>query len=342
MNNKIGQSLNRFAYDFSDINQLKRNVVNGSAEGIKQVAQQFESLFINMMMQSMRKAVPESGLFSQSATQLFTSMFDQQITQQAAGKGFGLADMLIKQLTNKVSPSINVNLQSNTNNNTQQNLQLAQSLFSNASPNLSPEALGQILYRNHNANKVAEIKYNEAILKTQLDNVNEDYITKFVMEWLEPARQAAKKSGIPYEVIIAQAALETGWGQKQIKTANNQSSHNYFGVKATSSWNGNSTRLTTHEFVNNKMMKIEDNFRVYNSKHHALTDYLNLLTKSPRYHAVIKAPDARTAAKELQAAHYATDPNYSDKLIQIIGLIEKIAKNNQLTTVSGFRKIAFN
>ncbi|OCG24116.1 flagellar rod assembly protein/muramidase FlgJ [Gilliamella sp. HK2] len=349
MNNKIGQPFHRFAYDFSGLNQLKRNVANGSAQGIKQVAQQFESLFINMMMQSMRKAVPESGLFSQSASQLFTAMFDQQIAQQAAGKGLGLADMLTKQLTNR--SSINANLHSNTNlqsnnqlqsntNNTAQHLQLAQSLFSQAPSNISPQALGQMLYRS--ANNMLESQHNEKVSKTTRDNTNENHVTQFVKEWLEPAKQAAKQSGIPYEIIIAQAALETGWGQKQIKTEHNQSSYNYFGIKATPSWQGRSTRLTTQEFIDNHMIKIQDEFRVYNSKQHAITDYLNLLTKNPRYRAVVKAPDARTAAKELQAAHYATDPNYSDKLIQIISRIEKIAKNSQPTATSGFKQVAFN
>ncbi|OCG25649.1 flagellar rod assembly protein/muramidase FlgJ [Gilliamella sp. App2-1] len=343
MNTKIGQSFNRFAYDLSGLNQLKRSAANGSSESIKQVAQEFESLFINMMMQSMRKAVPESGLLGQSASQLFTSMFDQQIAQQAAGKGFGLAEKLTKQLTNKVSPSININLQANSNN-TQQNFHLAQSLFSDAPSHLSPQALGKMLYQSHKANQTTNQNNptNKLSLKEPIKKGKDEHIVKFVKDWLEPAKQAAKHSGIPYEVIIAQAALETGWGQKQIKTANNQLSHNYFGIKANASWHGDCARSTTQEFINNKMMKIADNFRVYNSKQHALTDYLNLLTQSPRYRAVVNAPDARTAAKELQAANYATDPNYSDKLIQIIGRIEKISQKHQPTMVSGFRQIAFN
>ncbi|MWP49009.1 MULTISPECIES: flagellar assembly peptidoglycan hydrolase FlgJ [unclassified Gilliamella] len=340
MNNKISQSLNHFAYDFSGLNQLKRNVANGSAGSIRQVAEQFETLFINMMMQSMRKAVPESGLFNHSATQLFTSMFDQQIAQQAAGKGFGLADIITKQLSHHASPSTKINLQSNTNN-TSQNLSLAQSLFSDISANISPQALGQMLYRQHKTN-LATNSTNELSLKTPIKDGKDEHIVKFVTEWLEPAKQAAKHSGIPYEIIIAQAALETGWGQKQIKTENNQSSHNYFGIKATRSWQGGSTQLTTQEFINNKMIKIKDQFRVYNSKQHALTDYINLLTNNPRYRAVVNALDARTAAKALQEANYATDPNYSDKLIQIIGRIEQIAQNNPPTKVSGFRQIAFN
>ena len=340
MKNLINQSMNRFAYDFSSINQLKRNAVSGSTDSIKQVADQFETLFVNMMMQSMRKAVPNGGLFNQSAMQLFTSMFDQQIAQQAAGKGLGLSNVIVKQLTNQPHSTLNIHSQAQANNN-QTNMRLAQSLFSDNSSNLSPAALGQMLYQQHKANNLTKANVNESTLPTSLNKVDKDHISQFVVEWFEPAKQASKISGIPYEVIIAQAALETGWGKKQIKTADNKPSYNYFGIKATSSWQGNSTRLTTQEFLNNNMVKIKDEFRVYNSKQHALTDYLNLLTKSPRYRAVVNAPDARTAAKALQDAHYATDPNYSEKLIQIIGRIEQIAKNTPQKSISGFRQIAF-
>ena len=340
MKNLINQSINRFAYDFSSINQLRRNAISGSTESIKQVADQFETLFVNMMMQSMRKTIPNGGLFNQSAMQLFTSMFDQQIAQQTAGKGLGLANVIAKQLNNQTHSSMNINAQSQVNNS-QTNIKLAESLFSDNSSSISPAALGQMLYQQHKANNLTKTNINELSQKALVNNVDKDDITQFISEWIEPAKQAAKVSGIPYEVIIAQAALESGWGKKQIKTADNQPSYNYFGIKATSSWNGNATRLTTQEFLNNRMVKIQDQFRVYNSKQHALADYLNLLTKSPRYRAVINAPDARTAAKALQDAQYATDPNYSEKLIQIISRIEEIAKNTPQKTISGFRQIAY-
>jgi peptidoglycan hydrolase FlgJ len=341
MKNRINQSINRFAYDFSSISQLKRNAISGTSDSIKQVADQFETLFINMMMQSMRKTIPNGGLFNQSAMQLFTSMFDQQIAQQTAGKGFGLANVIAKQLNNQPNTSANINAQPQTNNN-QPNMRLAQSLFSDNQSNLSPAALGQMLYQQQKANNLTKANINALSQQTPLNDLDKDPITQFITEWFEPAQKASKASGIPYEVIIAQAALETGWGKKQIKTTDNQPSHNYFGIKATSSWKGHSTRLTTQEFLNNNMIKIKDDFRVYRNKQHALTDYLDLLTKNPRYKAVVNAPDARTAAKALQDAQYATDPNYSDKLIQIISRIEQIAPQQPANPTKGIRRIAFN
>lgn len=174
MKDIVNQSINRFAYDFSSISQLRREAVSGSSESIKKVADQFETLFINMMMQSMRKAVPNGGLFNQSSMQLFTSMFDQQIAQQAAGKGFGLSDIIVKQLTNQSNKAVNINNQSQTNNNNQTNKQLAQSLFgdNNQSSNLTPEALGQILYQQYKTNNLSQANVNELSLQTMFDGLN--------------------------------------------------------------------------------------------------------------------------------------------------------------------------
>ena len=174
MKDIVNQSINRFAYDFSSISQLRREAASGSSESIKKVADQFETLFINMMMQSMRKAVPSGGLFNQSSMQLFTSMFDQQIAQQAAGKGFGLSDIIAKQLTNQSNKAVNINNQSQTNNNNQTNKQLAQSLFgdNNQSSNLTPEALGQILYQQYKTNNLSQANVNELSLQTMFDGLN--------------------------------------------------------------------------------------------------------------------------------------------------------------------------
>ena len=339
MKNVVNQVINRFTYDFSDMGQLRPNVVGRSSENIKQITDKFETQFTNLLEQSIPKTVTNNDLSEQSELQLFTSVSDQQITQPATDKGFGLTNDANKQLNNQSNSPININNRQSQADNNQNNIRLAQSLFSDNQSNLSPEALGLRLYQQYRANNL--VKPNELALQNSNSDLDKDHITQFVVEWFETAKKASKTSGIPYEVIIAQAALETGWGRNLIKTIDNQSSYNYFGIKATSSWKGNSTRSTTREFINDSMVKIQDEFRVYNSKQHALADYLNLLTKNPRYQEVINAPDARTAAKALQQARYSTDPNYSDKLIQIISRIEDITKKTPPKSISDFKHIAF-
>ena len=144
-------------------------------------------------------------------------------------------------------------------------------------------------------------------------------VQAFLTPLVAPARAASRHTGVPAELILAQAALETGWGRHQIHTADGRNSHNLFGIKAGRSWQGPTVQVTTHEYLDGERTRIKDRFRVYESYEAAFTDYGRLLSNSPRYAAVSRAPTAEQAARELQAGGYATDPAYADKLIKIMG-----------------------
>ncbi|MBK1703330.1 flagellar assembly peptidoglycan hydrolase FlgJ [Halochromatium glycolicum] len=149
-----------------------------------------------------------------------------------------------------------------------------------------------------------------------------DVLAEHVQAFLEPlagpAQAASRRTGVPAELILAQAALETGWGQYQILTPEGQNSHNLFGIKAGSQWQGPTAEVTTHEHIEGQRVRLRDRFRVYESFEAAFTDYASLISESPRYNAVTTAPNAEHAARELQAGGYATDPAYADKLISIM------------------------
>jgi flagellar protein FlgJ len=145
-----------------------------------------------------------------------------------------------------------------------------------------------------------------------------EHVQAFLEPLAEPAQAASRRTGVPAELILAQAALETGWGQYQIVTPEGQNSHNLFGIKAGSQWQGPTTEVTTHEHIEGQRVRLRDRFRVYESFEAAFTDYASLISESPRYAAVTRAPDAEQAARELQAGGYATDPAYADKLIRIM------------------------
>ncbi|PMR70508.1 flagellar assembly peptidoglycan hydrolase FlgJ, partial [Halomonas heilongjiangensis] len=136
-----------------------------------------------------------------------------------------------------------------------------------------------------------------------------------------PARAAGRTTGVPAELILAQAALETGWGRHEIATAEGRNSHNLFGIKAGSGWQGATTEVTTHEYLNGRRTKVTDSFRVYDSFEAAFTDYARLIGDNPRYARVTTAPSAEQAARELQAGGYATDPAYADKLIAVMNTL---------------------
>ena len=152
----------------------------------------------------------------------------------------------------------------------------------------------------------------------------------FIAMLSKPAQAASEQSGIPHHLILAQAALESGWGQRQILTRDGKPSYNVFGIKATGSWQGKTTDIMTTEFENGEAKKVKQKFRVYDSYFDALNDYVKLLSNNPRYAAVTTASSPEQGAQALQAAGYATDPKYAQKLVGMIqqfkSMGEKVVK----------------
>ncbi|MEO1873006.1 MAG: flagellar assembly peptidoglycan hydrolase FlgJ [Cobetia sp.] len=157
-------------------------------------------------------------------------------------------------------------------------------------------------------------------------------VQRFVAEFGPAAQAASRESGLPAELILAQAALETGWGERRIHTKAGTDSHNLFGIKAGSSWQGDSTTVLTTEYRNGRRMRLEDSFRVYPDQASALRDHAALLTGAQRYAHVTRSPDAESAARALQEAGYATDPHYADKLISIMSRVGPLEASGPLET----------
>ena len=280
------------AYDAQALNGLKRDAASDPQGNLKQVAQQVEGMFVQMMLKSMRAALPQDGILSSDQSRLYTSMYDQQIAQQMSQKGLGLADMMVKQMSN-----------------------------ANAVPSetagTSPMALDDEVLRTL-PNQALEQMIRRAVPKApsaaplSLNNGN------FVARLSTSARVVSQQSGIPHQLIVAQAALESGWGQREIPAADGSPSYNLFGIKAGGSWDGPVTEITTTEFEQGAAKKIKAKFRVYGSYVEAMADYVKLLTNNPRYAGVANARSPEQAAQALQQAGYATDPQYASKLVSVI------------------------
>lgn len=280
------------AYDAQALNGLKRDAAADPQGNLKQVAQQVEGMFVQMMLKSMRAALPQDGVLSSDQSRLYTSMYDQQIAQQMSQKGLGLADMMVKQMANaNVVPSETAGMSPMALDN-----EVLQTL-----PN---QALEQMIRR--------AVPKAPAASPLSLNNGN------FVARLSIPARVASQQSGIPHQLIVAQAALESGWGQREIPTADGSPSYNLFGIKAGGSWDGPVTEITTTEFEQGAAKKIKARFRVYGSYVEAIADYVKLLTNNPRYAGVAAAHSPEQAAHALQQAGYATDPQYANKLVSVI------------------------
>ncbi|WP_387464938.1 flagellar assembly peptidoglycan hydrolase FlgJ [Photorhabdus sp. RM323S] len=281
------------AYDVQSVNALKSSLAKDPQQGLRQVAQQVEGIFVEMMLKSMRSALPKDGMLNSEQTRLYTSMYDQQIAQNMSQKGLGFADMMLKQLSNaNIAPSEMAG-------------KVPMTLDNEILQTLPRQALEQFIRRT-------VPKPAAAPKPLPLNSTN------FVSTLSVPAQIASQRSGIPHLLIIAQAALESGWGQREIMTADGKPSHNLFGIKAGKSWKGPVTNILTTEYINGEPQKMKDNFRVYGSYVEAITDYVKLLTESPRYASVASSVTPEQGAYSLQQAGYATDPGYAKKLVSVI------------------------
>ncbi len=141
---------------------------------------------------------------------------------------------------------------------------------------------------------------------------------EFIATMLPMAEEAAQKIGVDARYLVAQAALETGWGKSIIRQQDGSSSHNLFGIKAHGGWQGESARVLTTEYKGGEAVKEAASFRTYASFQQSFNDYVSFLQNNGRYQeALASTENPETFVRELQEAGYATDPQYARKIAQI-------------------------
>ncbi|MGO4808134.1 flagellar assembly peptidoglycan hydrolase FlgJ, partial [Cupriavidus sp. 2MCAB6] len=144
------------------------------------------------------------------------------------------------------------------------------------------------------------------------------HISAFVSRMAGPAQSAARATGVPAKLILGQAALESGWGRREIAYPDGSTTFNVFGIKAGANWKGQVAEITTTEYIDGQPQKVRARFRAYASYDEAFADYGRLLSNNPRYAEVLAAATPDDAARGLQRAGYATDPAYGEKLVRIM------------------------
>ncbi|MFA7281501.1 MAG: flagellar assembly peptidoglycan hydrolase FlgJ [Sterolibacterium sp.] len=290
---------NQFSLDVNGLTDLKRQVRENSPQAIKAAAQQFEALFLQIVLKSMRDATPHESMFDSEQTRMYESLLDQQLAQVLAAKGggTGLAALIEKQLN-----------QANADPQSLSDLPFTPT--PQAYP--LPHALSAIPLPQGNAGVGSTMndQPTDAVTPTSREFVNRVWA---------PAYEASRSTGIPAHFMVAQAALETGWGKSEPRFSDGRPSHNLFGIKAGKNWSGPVVEATTTEYVNGAAQQQTERFRAYASYTEAFRDYANLLSSNPRYARVIGSQDPSTFARGLQQAGYATDPMYAAKLERIIG-----------------------
>lgn len=280
-------------------------------ETLKQVAAQFESLFVSMMLKSMRDAKLAEGLFDSDQSRMYRDMADQQLAiDMSQNGGLGLQKVILRQLGGE------------------------EFIDSPMSPTSNSYPVGfkhpQPTTKTQNAETLNPIveEISEQAPKVQADTtqsventgtLNFDSPESFVEQLWPYAKQAADRLGVEPDVILAQAALETGWGKHVIKHADGQSTHNLFNIKADKRWDGQHAQLGTLEFRNGVMVKEPAKFRSYDSFQQSFDDYVNFLQRNPRYQEALKQTgDAEQFIEAIHKAGYATDPAYADKVKRIL------------------------
>jgi flagellar protein FlgJ len=275
------------AFDSRSLDALKSRAATDPRGAVREAAKAFETLFMQELVKSMRASTMSSGLLDNEGSQLGTEMLDGQLATKLAGMPGGLSEAIARQLERQMG--------------------LAPGPIPRAdSANREPAPL------KPDGDPTAAVRLPQKAAAT------------FVAQHTAAARAAQAATGIPAEFMLSQAALETGWGRKEIRHADGSSSYNLFGIKADASWRGPVAEVWTTEVVDGRARKVKASFRAYASYAESFADYARLIGSSPRYAGALAqargaGPGAAAGfAQGLQRAGYATDPAYADKLARVI------------------------
>lgn len=299
----------RLSLDVQGVDSLRRTVRSSPQEGMKQASKQFEVMFMQMMLKSMREATPSDGMFSSSQEKTYTAMLDQQLSQNLSGRGLGLAEAMLTQLSRAMGVEGGA-------------LASGAALPGSVQPNNQPGGPGALVPKTAPISQATPDLsfYEAATAQATLSRsvLPQAHVEQFVTRMLPAAQRASQASGVPAQLIMAQAALESGWGRREIRAEDGTPSYNLFGIKADKSWKGPVAETTTTEYVNGVAQKTRATFRAYGSYDEAFIDYAKFLVTNPRYTNVLSTQDPAAAAHGLQRAGYATDPEYGGKLVRIM------------------------
>lgn len=305
----------KLALDVQGMGALRQSAKAGSPEALKSAATQFEAMFVNMMMKSMRDATPQDGVLDSQQTKMFTTMLDQQTSQSIAKKGIGLADVLIRQLSQQATNAQALAIGGDG---------AAADPAAPASPastgsRFDPALLQRAIAAAGGAGATSATSGAADAGADAAKGSAAPHVRSFQAKLGAHAEAASRATGVPAKFMLGQAALESGWGKREIKGRDGSNSHNLFGIKAGPDWKGKVAEAVTTEYVNGKAQTRVERFRAYDSYADSFKDYAKLLVSNPRYEKVLaSAGDASSFAQGLQRAGYATDPHYARKLTNII------------------------
>jgi peptidoglycan hydrolase FlgJ len=271
------------------VEQLRSAAARDPKGAVRESARQFEALFMQEVMKSMRASTLSSGMFDNSTTQLGTEMLDQQFAGKMSGLPGGLSVAIEKQLRRQLGIQ-----------------------------DLSPEKVAQ-------ASQTTLAQALPALATRGIPN----HVQGFIQQHDSAAKAVSQATGIPASFMVAQAAHESGWGRREITGADGAKSFNLFGIKATPGWTGKTVEVATTEVINGQSQKVTAKFRAYASYEESFRDYARLVSSNERYAKVVaqaRNGSAEGFARGLQQAGYATDPAYADKPAKVITTTQRVQR----------------
>ncbi len=338
--------------DFQGVAELKAKARSDAKGSLDQVARQFESIFTQMMLKSMRQASLGEGIMDNDQTKFYQEMYDQQLAVHLSESGgIGLAEVIKSQLggTETADDSKPVNSYSEYRKEVISMLERSSTLPVSMQDGKPIIAMGESQMVAGN-----RISMQHEIPKT-ISELNSPFIPKgaskteslfgvspdeqiqpqsqpvaatnpkswkksdFVQQLWPWAREAAEKLGLAPAALLAQAALETGWGRHIMPSGKGGSANNLFGIKTGRRWKGDSVNIGTLEYEQGVAVRKKDRFRAYGSFRDSFNDYVDFLQSNPRYSkALASTSDSKQFFRELQKAGYATDPRYAEKLTSVM------------------------
>jgi flagellar protein FlgJ len=348
--------------DLGGLDSLRVQAQKDEKGALKEVAKQFEGIFIQMLMKSMRdanEAFKSDSPFNSDATAFYEQMRDQQMSMDLSNKGMlGLAELMVHQLSPDDSPMTPASvLRGNSDNRVNPSMFVNNPSGSEAVPTLlaansdvnpsaipvsdhaalsvtsasSKQMMDLILAGKAPANPIDKANGKDLPtamvssdvvqpIKRQREQLSKFNDPQHFISVLYPhAEKAAKQLGTTPEVLIAQSALETGWGQKVIRKPDGTMSNNLFNIKADKRWDGDKTTVNTLEFEKGIPVQQRADFRMYEDLEQSFTDFVSFISQNDRYQDARKvANEPRQFIHALQKAGYATDPQYAKKVIRVM------------------------
>jgi flagellar protein FlgJ len=367
--------------DLGGLDSLRVQAQKDEKGALKEAAKQFEGIFIQMLMKSMRDAnaaFKSDNPMNSETTAFFEQMRDQQMSVDLSNKGMlGLAEMMVQQLDPddspitpasvlrgnsdyKVNPSMFVAPATELDKDTLDiiapkdqiaashsviaNSDTAHSIIDSAESMrpmsaqltnvLNGEQLNSVLRGEQLASQAVQVgkvlpQTDFAVPKAKGIAVSQFTSPEHFISVLYPhAEKAAKSLGTSAEVLIAQSALETGWGQKVVRRNDGTMSHNLFNIKADKRWQGDKTSVNTLEFEKGIAVQQKADFRMYDNLEQSFNDFVSFINQGDRYQDARKvAAEPTQFIKALQKAGYATDPQYANKVINVMKSVKEGLKS---------------